>query len=75
MGFGALKSRIAHFKEDLRGTILVEFVIISPVFIMLIAMGFEFFDAFKSYNRAQKASYPSPIWSPAIRNSATAICK
>ena len=57
MGFGALKSRIAHFKEDLRGTILVEFVIISPVFIMLIAMGFEFFDAFKSYNRAQKASY------------------
>lgn len=54
---GWFSRHIARFRRNEEGTITIEFVIVAPIFIVVIAMGFEFFDAFKSYNRAHKASY------------------
>ena len=46
-----------RFRRDEAGTITVEFVIIAPVLLFLLALGFQFFDAFKYYSRAAKATY------------------
>lgn len=51
------RRNFCRYRRDEDGTIIVEFVIVAPLFVVLIAMGFEFFDAYKSYSRASKASY------------------
>jgi hypothetical protein len=53
----SLVSQIKRFRDDENATITVEFVIIAPVLLFLLALSFQFFDAFKSYSRAAKATY------------------
>ena len=50
-------NQLRKFRDDTSATITVEFVIIAPVLLTLLALGFQFFDAFKSYSRAAKATY------------------
>ncbi len=52
-----LVQKLKDFRDDERATITIEFVIIAPVLLFLLALGFQFFDAFKSYSRAAKATY------------------
>lgn len=52
-----LVQKLKAFRDDERATITLEFVIIAPVLLFLLALGFQFFDAFKSYSRAAKATY------------------
>lgn len=52
-----ISNLLKKFRRDTDGTITVEFVIIAPVLLFLLALGFQFFDAFKSYSRAAKATY------------------
>jgi len=44
------------FRRDKDGTVLVEFVIVFPLLLIVMTMGFEFFDAYKSRSRADKVT-------------------
>ncbi len=48
---------LTAFRDDERASITIEFVIIAPLLLFMLALGFQFFDAFKSYSRAAKATY------------------
>lgn len=52
-----LYSLLRHFRSDTRGAAVIETVIIMPVLIWVYIGSFVFFDAFRTYSSAVRATY------------------
>jgi len=52
-----LKNRVGAFKDDTKGYISVESIIVLPIMLWLFGIGWVYFDAFRQQSVAQKANY------------------
>lgn len=52
-----LKKLLRRFKSNERGTITLELIILTPLMVLWIVGSNSFFDAFKTYLRASRATY------------------
>lgn len=53
----AVLTRLKQFKDEAKGSVSIEFMLVLPLLLWWYAASFAFYDAFRSYNVTVKSSY------------------